>query len=151
MVQFLILNGSNVHAKDSDNYTPMDLAKQKNMKNTISLLKHSLNFTSTSEVSRPFSGYFVLSVNNPSTGEALANLVHSAMDSCSPHLLYNRYPALPCHSCRDSTCGSALQKARKLHVDRKGHQQSVLHVGDGISLWSIHMGLFQQSLSPYVC
>lgn len=52
MVQFLIINGANVHLRDSDDLTALDLAKQKNMKNTVSLLKHSSNFTSTSEVSK---------------------------------------------------------------------------------------------------
>jgi ankyrin repeat protein len=50
MVQFLILNGADVHAVDSDGYTPLDLAKQKNMKNTVSLLKYSQGYTSQSEV-----------------------------------------------------------------------------------------------------
>jgi hypothetical protein len=50
MVQFLILNGGDVHAVDSDGYTPLDLAKQKNMKNTVSLLKYSQGYTSQSEV-----------------------------------------------------------------------------------------------------
>jgi hypothetical protein len=53
MVQFLILNGGQVQAVDADGYTPLDLAKQKNMKNTVSLLIYSQGYTPETEVRAP--------------------------------------------------------------------------------------------------